>query len=398
MSAIPAKISSADNGQIAATVPVGVRTRAVVPGRWVLVALAAAVALAAVVFVLLPGWLAPHPSPAPPITPSVAVPTPTRGLDAAEAVRQRLAAEEAEARDEAHRKAVRDQRAEQLSKVLERMNAGATHAQAGDWDAARGAYAEAAKLDPAYGPAREALARVERNVANQRFTQLVTRGLTHLERSEWMEAEQAFDQAARLRPGDRSAADGLARAKEGHERNQLAGIRSEGQQLESAERWTEALAAYRRAATVDPTLDFAKRGIERSERMAGLHAEFDALLADPKRLVSPRVREEARRVLASADSALADGPRLAQTRQRLEAALRRATTPIAVRLASDDATDVVVYRIGPLGRFQAREIELAPGTYTVVGSRSGYRDVRIELIVDPEAPAPRIFIACREPV
>jgi hypothetical protein len=132
--------------------------------------------------------------------------------------------------------------------------------------------------------------------------------------------------------------------------------------------------------------------------MVRLHAELDALLADPKRLYSPTVRDAARKVLASAESAPAGGPRLTQARERLDTALRRATTPIAVRLTSDDATEVTVYRVGPLGRFQSREIELAPGTYTVVGSRAGYKDVRIELTVEPDAPSPRVFVACKEPV
>lgn len=473
--------------------PVGVRTRTVVPGHWVLVAFSVAVALAAVVFVLLPGWRPPGPTAVPPAATSVAVPAPARAPEAAEAVRQRLAAEEAKSRFEKRLLAIRDQRAEtwaaedlaaaidvagkaaaavaagdfavgarrydeasgrladiagragsvytealargeaaiqagkqrqaidayrlaiaihpdagpalaglaraeQLGNVLAHMSSGAAHAQAGEWEAAHRAYAEAAKLDPAFGPAKEALASIERNVASQRFAQLITRGLAHLDRAEWTDAEQAFRAAARLRPGNRSAADGLARAKEGLERNQLAGLRSEAQQLESAERWSEALAAYRRALAVDPALDFAKRGAERSERMARLHAELDALLADPRRLYSPRVREEARKVLAAGESAPAGGPRLAQIRERLEAALRRATTPIAVRLASDDATEVTVHRVGAFGRFHTRQIALTPGKYTVVGSRAGYKDVWIELTVDPDSPSPKVLVVCREPV
>jgi hypothetical protein len=493
VSATPERTSANGNASSAVATPVGVRTRSVVSGTWVLVTLAAAIFLATVVFVLLPGWLAPRPTPVPPIPAAVVAPIPARAPDAAEAVRERLVAEEAKARFEAGLQALRDQRAEtwaaedlaaainlaataaatlsaddlaggarrydeasgrlaaiagraesvyvealargamaieagkqeqavaayrlaaaihpdaeaartglaraeRLDKVLALMNAGAARSQSGEWDAARGAYAEAAKLDPGYGPAKDALARVERDLAGQRFAQLISRGLARLDRSEWAEAEQAFRAAARLRPGDRSAAEGLARAQEGRERYQLTGMRSEGRQLESAERWSEALAVYRRALAVDPTLDFAKRGVELAERMVSLHAEFDALLAAPARLYSPRVREEARKVLAAADAAAAGGPRLAQTRARLDAALLRATTPIQVRLASDDATEVTLYRVGHLGRFQAREIELAPGTYTLVGSRAGYRDVQIKLNVDPGAPAPRVFIACKEPV
>jgi hypothetical protein len=54
--------------------------------------------------------------------------------------------------------------------------------------------------------------------------------------------------------------------------------------------------------------------------------------------------------------------------------------------------------VGPLGRFQDREIALTPGTYTLVGSRPGYKDVRVEVIVDPDSPAPRVHVACQERV
>ncbi|MCG6875927.1 MAG: hypothetical protein LJE97_12630 [Betaproteobacteria bacterium] len=493
MSASPQKFPAGGNAPSASTVPIGVRTRSVVPSYWILAAFAVATAAAAVVFVLLPGWLEPPPTSVQSAPKAAAAPAPARAPDAAETVRQRLAAEEAKSDYEKRLKSVREQaaeawaaedlaaavdiaasaaaavasgdyvsgaqrygeaarqlteiagraenvyadalkrgeaailagdqqqaveafrlalaihpegapaqaglaRARELDRVLAHMESGDTHAQAGEWEAAREDYASAAKRDPAFVPAQAALARAERHLADRRFAQLVTRGLAHLDHSEWTDAAQAFRSAARLRPGDRSAADGLARAEEGLERQRLAELRSEAQNLEATERWTRALDVYRRALAVDPTLDFAKSGIERSERMVRLHAELDALLADPKRLYSPTVRDAARKVLASAESAPAGGPRLTQARERLDTALRRATTPIAVRLTSDDATEVTVYRVGPLGRFQSREIELAPGTYTVVGSRAGYKDVRIELTVEPDAPSPRVFVACKEPV
>jgi len=474
-------------------VPIGVRTRHVVAWRWVLLAFAVAAVMAAVVFGLLPGWLEPTPTAVRSTPRAAAAPPPARAPDAAETVRQRLAAEEAKSDYEKRLKSVRDQAAEswaaedlavavdiaaaaaaavaardfvggaqrfgeatrrlteiagraehvyaealkrgeaailagdqgqavddfrlalaihpdaapaqaglaragELDKVLAHMKLGDAHARAGEWQAARDDYARALQLDPAFAPAKEALSRAARNLADLDYAQLISRGLAHLDRAEWAEAAQAFRSATRLRPGDRSATDGLARAEEGIERNQLAELRSEAQRLEASEHWTEAQAVYRRVLSLDPSLDFAKRGLERSEHMAGLHAELDALLADPKRLFSPAVREAARGVLASAVAAPAGGPRLAEARGKLDTALRRATTPIAVRLTSDDATEVTVYRVGTLGRFQAREIDLTPGTYTVMGSRAGYKDVRIELTVDPDSPSPRVFVACKEPV
>jgi len=44
------------------------------------------------------------------------------------------------------------------------------------------------------------------------------------------------------------------------------------------------------------------------------------------------------------------------------------------------------------------EVKLRPGNYTVVGSRPGYRDVRLEVTVEPGVPAPPVVIRCEDEV
>jgi len=63
---------------------------------------------------------------------------------------------------------------------------------------------------------------------------------------------------------------------------------------------------------------------------------------------------------------------------------------------SDELTEVTVYRVGRLGTFERQRLQLRPGTYTVVGSRRGYRDVRHTLvIVAGEIPNP-LTVRCEE--
>jgi hypothetical protein len=75
-----------------------------------------------------------------------------------------------------------------------------------------------------------------------------------------------------------------------------------------------------------------------------------------------------------------------------------ASAPIPVRLTSDQITNVTLYRIGTLGAFDARDVELRPGTYTVIGSRDGYRDVRQTFTVRPGRNLPPISVVCVEPI
>jgi tetratricopeptide (TPR) repeat protein len=367
----------------------GVRARDVVSGQWVAVALIAALGLAALVFLLVPQWLSPTAtSQAPPQAAS-------RAGAAAKTSDQPPSTEPAGSRGRAATEAPRPQGAGASA----REDPAAANVADQAASPAAGDHGRAAQRDAEVGRrSAEPAPRVDGGRAGGQFDRLMTQGLAQLERREWSAAEQSFRAALGARAGDAAAADGLARAQEGLQRDALAGLRREAQALESAERWEDALAAYRRASAIDPTVDFARDGIARSERMIALRARIDGYLAAPARLYSPRVREEAQQLLASLEGETSGGPRLAQAKTRLAAALARAETKVTIRLASDNATEVTLYRVGPLGRFQDREVALTPGTYTLVGSRPGYKDVRVELTVDPDAPAPRIFIACEERV
>ena len=66
-----------------------------------------------------------------------------------------------------------------------------------------------------------------------------------------------------------------------------------------------------------------------------------------------------------------------------------------ITIESDNLTHVAVYRVGKLGRFSVRELKLRPGTYTVVGNRDGYQDVRQKIVVKPGRQALHITVKCR---
>ena len=78
--------------------------------------------------------------------------------------------------------------------------------------------------------------------------------------------------------------------------------------------------------------------------------------------------------------------------------MKRAATPLIVEIRSDNETEVSIYKVGRLGSFETRQIELRPGTYVAAGSRPGYRDVRLEFQVGPEVDMQPIVVRCEEPI
>jgi hypothetical protein len=129
-----------------------------------------------------------------------------------------------------------------------------------------------------------------------------------------------------------------------------------------------------------------------------LHAQFDHYLDTPTRVYSAAPLANAEQLLAGASAAPPDEPRLAKKITALREMVARASTPTTVTLNSDGATSVVIYRVGRLGQFDTRQLELLPGDYTIVGSRPGYRDVRKVIAVRPGVPLQPLVVRCEEQI
>ncbi len=289
-------------------------------------------------------------------------------------------------------------RARVLDDVLKEVAAGTRAEQGGDAAAAQAAYRRALALDPATRSARDGLARLQARATGDAYSAAMSTGLAALARKDYAAARQAFERAGQIRPGAPEVADGLRQIEQAGRTRDIGERLARARAAEREERWADALSAYRDALKVDPALVDGQQGAERSEPRAMLDAQLQTYLDRPDRLFSQEGRATARNVLAQAQAVSAAGPRLGAQVQRLDQLLRQAETPVRIALASDNLTDVQIYRVGKLGVFDHRDVELMPGRYTVVGTRSGYRDVRKEVTLLPGAPPPQLVIRCEEPI
>lgn len=290
------------------------------------------------------------------------------------------------------------ERAGTLDEVLRLLADAAAAERDGQSAAALSAYRKALELDPDTRVARDGIARLEGQAVQAAFSAAMSQGLEALARQDYPAARAAFTRAGELRPGAPEVADGLARVERRLGDEAIAGHLESARQAEREERWSDALAAYRRALDVDRNLLPALQGLERAEPRAMLDAELAAYLERPERLFSPEVRGAARAALLRAQSVPDPGPVLSRQIATVDRLVSAAETPVRVALASDNLTEVTIYRVGRLGTFEHKDMELLPGRYTVVGVRAGYRDVRRELEVQPGRDGSTLEIRCEEPI
>ena len=259
-------------------------------------------------------------------------------------------------------------------------------------------YRKALALDVQTPGVSDAITRIEGELSSAAFASAMAKGFGALANSDHAGARAAFQDAAKIRPNAPEVAQAL-RQIEQEQRTGVIGTKLRAAQAyETQEQWAEALKEYRSALELDNTVAAANEGVSRVAPRAALNEQLELYLTQPERLFSQPVRAAAHETLGRAKSIASPGPVLQSQITKLSDWLSRADVPVPVALQSDNQTQVTIHRIGSLGAFEQRSLELAPGTYTVVGTRPGYRDVRRKIDVMPGEQLGPIVIRCEDKI
>jgi serine/threonine protein kinase/tetratricopeptide (TPR) repeat protein len=289
-------------------------------------------------------------------------------------------------------------RAQNLDSVLLLTDQGISYENNLELEAARESFAGAVELDSEWEPAQIGLQRVLATINQMEFDQRMTEGLIALDEGDFLAARAAFRMAEGLQPKSPDPRDGLLQVDQGIRLNRFAILEQSALSQEKNEEWDAVIETYGSILELDGNLEFAKDGLLRARQMTALHAQLDAYIADPDVLSSPSTMQKATNLFLDITRMPQIGPRLGDQRDELSRLLKRAATPLVVQLVSDNATDVSIYKVGKLGSFATHELSLRPGTYVAVGSRAGYRDVRLEFRVAPETDSGPVVVRCEETI
>ncbi|MGD8667455.1 MAG: protein kinase [Desulfobacterales bacterium] len=285
-------------------------------------------------------------------------------------------------------------RAKNTEAVKRLLASGNHHETEGNLRAAHSDYQEAMRLDPASNEARQALARVDGQLRDQQYRQLMSDGLTAIHNQKYQLARTKLRQAKVLRPESREVNDALAQVDQSIRLSQIETYRRQAVASEQSENWQQALNAYQQVLEVDSALQFAVQGKQRALKHIRIDKRILFFLKQPAVLESDRQLENALELMAEIQALDSTGPRLQKQYKQLTRIVTAAQTPVKVILESDTFTDIAIYKVGKLGRFASRELNLRPGSYTVVGTRDGYQDVRKQIIVKPEQGPMRVTVRC----
>ena len=287
-------------------------------------------------------------------------------------------------------------RTETLDEVIALVEEGRTLEQIGQHREALALFEQARDLDGEWQAARDGIARMNGALVGARFNSAMSQGFAALSGNRFDDARAAFERARKLRPGAREIDEAIAQLEMRSRGVDVNNLRSEAEALEAAGDFDAARDKYRDALNLDDALGFARDGERRMTFRIDLEQRIGRLLADPDRLSNDSVYSDADALIDEARAVENPWPGLAGKIDELDQRMAQSRLTKVVRIISDNQTDVMVYRVGRLGRFEQTQLELRPGTYTVVGSRAGFRDVRQQFRIAPDLDAPVVEVRCEE--
>ena len=263
-----------------------------------------------------------------------------------------------------------------------------------EYDVAYGHVAEARRLDPETTGLDELSSRIaSARTAKRRDAQLSS-AFAALTAGRHEAALDAFDQVLKEDPANATALAGRQQTLQAQTLAAIDSLRAKALAETQAEDWEAALESYDAVLAIDSSLQFARDGKALIRERVMLIRAMDTVLADPGRLSSDQefaaAKETLRLAGEQADAGAAFSKRLAEFRDLVA----KSTEPVPLVLVSDNATEVTIHKVGPLGAFARHELALRPGRYVIVGSQAGCRDVRKEIVLS-SGMAP-VDIRCAE--
>ena len=285
-------------------------------------------------------------------------------------------------------------RAARLPEIIELLRTALNHELAGRWEDALDAYRRIRALDAQTPGLDKAVAAARQGRAGQRLQSFLSEGFAALSGGAFDEAEAAFRQALTISPGNDAALGGLQQLASQQLLAQVAQLRRQAELQAEREDWAAASGSYRAILALDGNIQFARAGLRDAEAQAEAQSALDQIATAPEALSSDRRYADALAALERAKALQPQGPLLERAIGEVEALLQAYAMPVPVLLQSDNATEVLLSHVGPLGKFSEKRLNLRPGAYLLIGSRDGCRDVRTRITVRAEM-AP-VDIRCQE--
>ena len=257
---------------------------------------------------------------------------------------------------------------------------------------------EAIMLDPYRKKTKTSMENLNKQIKEKTFIEFMSEGFEAMDQNNFSSARKVFNEALKTYPERPDIYDALNQLESRESSFQIKERIKNAEANENLENWSEAKKEYEALLESDNSLVSLKARLINVRIRAELDEQLENLINNPLTLRSDELHQKAKKLLKTAQGINQRGAKLEKQIESVSKIIVQARNPIPVNFFSDNKTKVTIFKIGSLGLFEKRTIELVPGKYVALGQRIGFRDVRLDFAIEPNEVDKNISIMCVESI
>ena len=257
---------------------------------------------------------------------------------------------------------------------------------------------EAIMLDPYRKQTKTSMENLNKQIKEKTFIEFMSEGFEAMDQNNFSSARKVFNEALKTYPERPDVYDALNQLESRESSFQIKERIKNAEANENLENWSEAKKEYEALLASDNSLVSLKARLINVRIRAELDEQLENLINNPLTLRSDELHQKAKKLLKTAQGINQRGAKLEKQIESVSKIIVQARNPIPVNFFSDNKTKVTIFKIGSLGLFEKRTIELVPGKYVALGQRIGFRDVRLDFAIEPNEVDKNISIMCVESI
>ena len=257
---------------------------------------------------------------------------------------------------------------------------------------------EAIMLDPYRKKTKTSMENLNKQIKEKTFIEFMSEGFEAMDQNNFSSARKVFNEALKTYPERPDIYVALNQLESRESSFQIKERIKNAEANENLENWSEAKKEYEALLESDNSLVSLKARLINVRIRAELDEQLENLINNPLTLRSDELHQKAKKLLKTAQGINQRGAKLEKQIENVSKIIVQARNPIPVNFFSDNKTKVTIFKVGSLGLFEKRTIELVPGKYVALGQRIGFRDVRLDFAIEPNEVDKNISIMCVESI
>jgi len=268
----------------------------------------------------------------------------------------------------------------------------------GNIEKQRAAYQQILKLDPQQPDAKNALAKVEQQIKQQRFARALASAVDAIDNKDFDRAQEALAKASAIDNNRPELATLQAQIDAELKSQGVKALEKRIQVFAGADEWQTVLMLAEKGLVDHPDSQVVQQAKQSAGEILAASKALDVYIERPGRLADNNIRQNAVNAVSEYSGLTQLSAKLGEKIDQVEQLIEQENQPIDVTIRSDNRTYIKVLGVGVVGEVIEKTIQLKPGKYQFEGRREGYRSIIVDVVVEKSGTPIVINVQCNERV